>query len=470
MNQVHTNETTSGSATTARPRKSPLRIGIFGHYGNRNLGDESIIEAVIANLRERLPDAELVCLSINPADSRDRHQVEAFPIRYRPDYPEAGITRASGHATAQAATPPSPATAAGWKARLRKMPVTGLLIRVIARARDTAATLARERRFLRQARARVSSLDLLLITGSNQFLDNFGGPWGFPYTLLKWTLLAKRTGARVAYISVGAGPLTHPLSFFMIRQALKRADFVSFRDQGSLDLIRRHTGIEGPVFPDLAHSLAARYPYTRSTSGRSCLRVAVNPMPVYDARYWYEADDEKYRAYVGHLSSLCRQILTDGHELALFSTQHKDENVMADILARLQQDPGFSGWSARIFEQRNRSVQELMANLAQSDLVVATRFHATVLPLQLGIPVLGICYYRKAQELLDDVGLGDFQVPLDTLDPDLLIDKYRTLSHRVRNGEIELSQAMERYRQALDEQYGIIARLATEENTASQWN
>lgn len=252
----------------------------------------------------------------------------------------------------------------------------------------------------------------------------------------------------------------------MIRQALKRADYVSFRDRGSLELIRRHTGVEGPVYPDLAHSLGLRYPYTRSGPRRERLRIAVNPMPVYDARYWHEADEEKYRAYVSHLTSLCRQILCDGHELALFSTQQKDENVMDDILARLQQTPDYAGWSARILEQRNRSVQELMANLAQTDLVVATRFHATVLPLQLNIPVLGICYYRKAQELLEDVGLGDFQVPLDALDPDVLIGKYRTLSRHVRNGAIELSQSMARYRQALDEQYEIIVRLATEENTA----
>lgn len=214
------------------------------------------------------------------------------------------------------------------------MPVTGLLIRALVRVRDTAALVAQERRFLRQARARVASLDLVLITGSNQFLDNFGGPWGFPYTLLKWTLLARRAGVRVAYISVGAGPLNHPLSFFMIRQALRRADFVSFRDRGSQDLIRRHTGVEGPVYPDLAHSLAARYPYIRTPSRSSRMLVSVNPMPVYDARYWYQADEDKYRTYVDRLSCLCRRILQDGHELALFSTQEKDENVMDDVLAR----------------------------------------------------------------------------------------------------------------------------------------
>jgi len=31
-------------------------IGILGHYGNKNLGDEAIIEAMIANIKKRSPD------------------------------------------------------------------------------------------------------------------------------------------------------------------------------------------------------------------------------------------------------------------------------------------------------------------------------------------------------------------------------------------------------------------------------
>lgn len=71
------------AAEDARKR---IRIGILGHYGNQNLGDESIIEAVIRNLRQRLPDADIVCLSIDPFDSQARHGVDAFPIRYRSDF------------------------------------------------------------------------------------------------------------------------------------------------------------------------------------------------------------------------------------------------------------------------------------------------------------------------------------------------------------------------------------------------
>ncbi|ONF45448.1 hypothetical protein BTO32_03060 [Marinobacter lutaoensis] len=436
-----------------------VRIGVFGHYGNQNLGDESIIEAVIRNLRQRLPDADIVCLSLDPEDSRSRHEVDAFPIRYRPDFFTPRPVSASPPSPSGAPSPSAASAPRAWKARLKAVPILGHGLKAAARALDFKDTLASEYRFLAQARDYLRGMDLLLVTGSNQFLDNFGGPWGFPYTLLKWTLLAKKNGTRVAFISVGAGPLSHPLSFFMLKHTLRRADFVSFRDQGSLDLVRSRTHQAGRVYPDLAHSLGYDGAGTRIAKPDRPLSVALNPMPVYDSRYWHEGDEDRYQAYVAKVTDLCREVLSDGARLTLFSTQRKDENVIDDILSQLGAEDAVA--TGHLSIQRNRSVNELMQHLGAADLVVATRFHATVLPLQLGVPVLGICYYRKAAELLNDVGLGDYQVAIDDFDAPTLIAKYRDLARRVRQGDIQLDGEMARYRDALAEQYQAIVQLAT---------
>jgi hypothetical protein len=47
--------------------------------------------------------------------------------------------------------------------------------------------VSHECKFLWVSYRRLKGFRLLLIAGSNQFLDNFGGDWGFPYTLLKWS-------------------------------------------------------------------------------------------------------------------------------------------------------------------------------------------------------------------------------------------------------------------------------------------
>ncbi|MCR5826421.1 MAG: polysaccharide pyruvyl transferase CsaB [Oscillospiraceae bacterium] len=52
-------------------------ILISGYYGFDNIGDESILRAVINGIRARLPDSRLTVLSHDPAATRDKYGVEA---------------------------------------------------------------------------------------------------------------------------------------------------------------------------------------------------------------------------------------------------------------------------------------------------------------------------------------------------------------------------------------------------------
>lgn len=443
-------------------RSPSPRIAVFGHYGNQNLGDEAIIEAVLKNLRHHLPNAELSCFSINPLDSASRHGVDSFPIRYRADYfnPPPPQTPAQEDTAAPAAvnevaTP----LAKSWKTRLKSFPLLGSLLRAGQNVIEFRHTLKQEVVFLRAASTRLETVDLLMITGSNQFLDNFGGPWGFPYTLLKWTWLAKRSGAKVAFVSIGAGPLTHTLSYWMLRRALIKADYISFRDEGSQRLIRAKVGIDGPIYPDLAHSLVKNNSRPTPAPPTDKFRVAVNPMPVFDSRYWHHPDDDRYRNYVLKLARLCDNIVRGGANLTLFSTQLRDEAVIDDVIEAMESSDG-APMTPEI--ARSRSVSELIDTLNNADCVVATRFHATVLPLQLGIPVLGICYYRKAVELLSDVGLGDFYVNIDDFEVETLLNKYFAMLEQLKAGSFKLSEKHSIYLQALDEQYRTIIALTHE--------
>lgn len=61
--------------------RGPFRIGISGSYGGLNLGDEAILQAIVAQLRAALP-AEIVVFSRDARDTLARHAVEhAVPVR-----------------------------------------------------------------------------------------------------------------------------------------------------------------------------------------------------------------------------------------------------------------------------------------------------------------------------------------------------------------------------------------------------
>jgi len=62
--------------------KDTYKVGITGSYGGMNLGDEAILQSIIAQLRKDLPGVELTVFSRDADDTKRRHQVErAVPVR-----------------------------------------------------------------------------------------------------------------------------------------------------------------------------------------------------------------------------------------------------------------------------------------------------------------------------------------------------------------------------------------------------
>ena len=69
------------ASTTKRKKSHSLHIGISGSYGGMNLGDEAILDGIVAQLRGSLP-VEITVFSRNPKDTLSRHNVErAVPVR-----------------------------------------------------------------------------------------------------------------------------------------------------------------------------------------------------------------------------------------------------------------------------------------------------------------------------------------------------------------------------------------------------
>jgi len=59
-----------------------LKVGITGSYGGLNLGDEAILQSIIAQLRRDLPQVEITVFSRDADDTKRRHGVErAVPVR-----------------------------------------------------------------------------------------------------------------------------------------------------------------------------------------------------------------------------------------------------------------------------------------------------------------------------------------------------------------------------------------------------
>jgi polysaccharide pyruvyl transferase WcaK-like protein len=105
-----------------------------------------------------------------------------------------------------------------------------------------------------------------------------------------------------------------------------------------------------------------------------------------------------------------------------------------------------------------RTVYELMDIIDSGDVMVATRFHGTVLSLLAGKPTLGLCYYRKAADLLGEMGLRPFARLVEEFDVDEVLDRLEDLERDAGPIGATIQARGEEYRTALDEQYRAIFR------------
>jgi polysaccharide pyruvyl transferase WcaK-like protein len=449
----------------------PKRVAIMGHVGNQNLGDEAIIAAVIQNIRDRWPDAEICGLTITPVDTQNRHGIPSFPIRRGavstlPASPAAGFAATSEAAT----TEPTLGSAAVAKATnlslpqrikelVKAIPILSSLMRGAMAALEVMPTIGKEFGFLRESRQRIEGLDLLIIAGSHQLNDFVDGPWAFPYTVLKWTLLARNAGAKVAFLSLGAGPIETCLGRRFLRCALRQASYRSYRDVTSKRWVDTLQGFDADqVVPDLAFSLRSSISSKESDcSGRPPV-VGINLLPFY-GDYWFESDAEKYQTYVAKLAVFADGLVERGCEVRFIPTQLKVDPEVATHVINQMKTKGKAEYDQLILEPTFQSLDDLLSALAELDIVVATRYHGILLSLALQKPVLAIAYHDKSRDLMKWLGQGDYVIEGETFRVDELTDRFIALEEHSASITSLLREQMPKFKSAVQVQYDTVFNL-----------
>jgi polysaccharide pyruvyl transferase WcaK-like protein len=399
------------------------RICFFGHFGSPNFGNEITLQTVLYHVRWLLPEAEVACICTGPEALAATQNIETVPISRTFVKPGKLRTRL---------------------ARLLRKVFIGLPSEPW-RWLDAFKTL--------------KGADALIIPGTGLVTDAYGlMAWG-PYNLFKWSWIARMCRCKVLFVSVGAGPVYSALGRYFVKSALSLADFRSYRDNASLDYLKR---IGFPtnsdlVYPDLVFSLReAMLPHDGNRKGKRSI-VGLGLMP-YAGKYSIaKPSDSTYQEYLESLVTFVRWLLANDYDIRLLIGEVSDRSASEEFKSLLRASLGEYD-EKRIIDEAALSVEQLLPQIAATDIVVATRFHNIVLALVLNKPVISISFHHKCTSLMEGMGLSEYCQDINHMNADRLIEQFQDVERNAEKLKPVIRQKVEESRKALDEQYSLILK------------
>jgi polysaccharide pyruvyl transferase WcaK-like protein len=451
-------------------------IGLYGPFGWGNLGDASIQEAMMYNVRQRLPDVEFRGISLRPDNTREIHGIPSVPIKrtWRP------ASRAGSAGTKD--TDPAPAggasqteTAVGWKARVKAIPVLGPLLRGLWNLAHPLREVLDEVRFLGRSFSFLRSLDVFVLSGGGQLSDDWGGPWEHPYSILKWTVCARLAGCRVYVVSVGAGPFVRSPTPLLLRTAMRLAHYRSYRDRRSHDLVAAWGFTRrDPVYPDLAFSLPVDAflrddagPEGRGDgpsplpgageadpTGARPLVLGVSPMSYFLPRKgsWPDLDARRYERYRRMMAGFTAQALEHGDPVIfLCSGIGNDRQVFDDLVEDLGASGSGSGADLKAVMTRN--LDHLLEQIAAVDILVTSRLHGVILSFLQGKPAIALSYDPKIEAVMETFGQSAYCLKIEEATSEELHARLRALRGELSAARERIRRVLAGSRAQLEEQY-----------------
>jgi polysaccharide pyruvyl transferase WcaK-like protein len=397
-------------------------------FGQHNLGNECTLQAIVDVIRRRLPDVKINCVCPGPENTLSVYDIASFSIRVtskvRREH-NSGIRR------------------------VLRMFLIGIPLELLHWVKAFKV---------------LKGTRVFIAPGTGLLTDSGTDPLGRPYDLLKWSLLAKLRGCSLCFVSVGAGPIEHPVSRLFFKSALRLADYRAYRDNLSLECISR-LGLDTKndlVYPDLAFSLSAGMFPEPNGNHRSRKRrvVGVGVMDNYGSRKASRENDEIYQEYLRKTAAFVAWLLGKDLAVRILIGDGSHDIKPCDDLRTLLAHQGVNSEDA-IQCNVPQSVEELIAQLACVDVIVSPRFHSILLGLILAKPVISLSYHEKNTALMASFGLRKYCQDIRTFDLGTLMQQCSSLLETVDFPQSTRRRRIDRLRLSLDRQYADVFKKVT---------
>jgi polysaccharide pyruvyl transferase WcaK-like protein len=432
-------------------------IGIITPYTGSNLGDGAIQDGVIENIKRRLPDNAICMFSLAPHKTALLHNIPSQPVTGMI------ISNYSNTLKMSRRHIDNSASVARLLERIKQKawnnPAVSRVMRfswAIAKGFINVSVNAWcEITHIIKMYSILRCFNLLIVSGGGQIDDYWGGPLGHPYVLFKWAILAKVAGVRFVYLSVGVCSLNSQLSKIFMSTSLKTAEYRSYRDAGSRDLLQGMKFTKKDrIVPDLAFS----YPMgeisikRKSENNEKEYTIGISPIAYLLKGHWPKDDKKIFEQYTETLAIFMSEILSRGHQVVLFATDAPDQEVVELLIARL--DEGRNGArSLKMRQAKLENTRDLITELQSVDFVIASRLHGVILSHLCLKPVLAISYDRKVSEYMKEMEQQDICLDIHNIRLQDLKEGFDCLLKRRDTIQISIAEKVGRYRDEVMSQY-----------------
>jgi polysaccharide pyruvyl transferase WcaK-like protein len=399
----------------------PARIGLYGNFGAGNLGNECTLQAVIEQTLRRRPDAQLLCFCTNPQDVRTRHNIAAFP------------SEAFDKTAAEGSGSRGPR---GRLARILRIAFQRLPLELV--------------HWVKSLRA-VGRTDMLIVAGTGIVADYVCGPLGWPYDIFKLSTLAALCRVKLVFLSVGVGPIRHPLSRWFLKRSLALAHHRSYRDEASkqyLEKIGFNTDRDF-VYPDVVFGLSQGNPV-------SGVRIGQRRVVGLGLKDYGSADrlgPGAFREYLNTMAAFVSWLQGHGYAVRLLIGDIQYDTRVVQEFVDVLKSRNIATDAPLLISKPALTVEELLRQVGETEAVISARYHNLVMALIQNKPVIALSDHAKLDSLATDFGLAQYLVHLENLSPDVLIGKFRQLENDVERLRPYIKAELEKYLQALDALY-----------------
>lgn len=242
----------------------------------------------------------------------------------------------------------------------------------------------RDNKEIKSLRKKVEEVDLIVIGGGNMIFD-IEETSNSAKKFNDIVSLAKEKNKTVFAIALGIGPFQNEKQEKEACDALKKCDYISFRDSKSFDIYEKHV----KELNNVTISIDPVFFMEKQTSETKPEKKVIG-FNLFNSKLIHESDENTSRKIKQYAILADELIEKLNINIILFSTDNSDYELINQVFSQINQ-------KKRVEVQFINGLNDLITLYSKISLLIGMRMHSLIIAFTQFIPVIGLSWQPKVE-------------------------------------------------------------------------